>query len=188
LTFDDGPNDTFTPLLLDFCRQQRFTATFFLVAERAKRLPKITRALAGAGHAVGNHSFDHRYGHFFQRSAKIKEWIESAQTELTTLTGQAPIAFRSPAGVRTPELKIAIQECGLPLVHWNHRFFDTVLPWTEQKAERAAIRASAGDIFLLHDIPRRDPNAFFLALALLVRRLRERNLEPEALRAEDVQT
>ena len=136
------------------------------------------------GHALGNHSLDHRYGPFFRRAPYLRAWIERAQAELTEVTGQAPIAFRSPAGVRTPELRAAIEACGLPLVHWNRRFFDSVLPWSQSKATRAAERAEPGDIFLLHDVPHRNPEEFLRALGLLVRRLREKGLEPAALRAE----
>jgi peptidoglycan-N-acetylglucosamine deacetylase len=182
LTFDDGPFPSSTPLLLDFFARTRVQATFFLVAERARAEPLLTRSLVEAGHSVGNHSLDHRYGHFFRGSRHLARWIASAQAELAEITGQEPVAFRSPAGVRTPELSRALRETGLPLVHWNHRFFDTTFPFSEYKALRAGRRAKAGDIFLLHDIPRRDPASFLRALGCLGSTLRQQGLEPAALR------
>ncbi len=86
--------------------------------------------------------------------------------------------------MRTPELRKALERAGLPLVHWSRRFFDTVFPWTEAKARKAAERAQSGEIILLHDIPHRDPASFLKALELLVSGLRARGLEPTALRKE----
>ena len=187
LTFDDGPCESFTPLLLDFCAKNRIQATFFLVAERARLHPELARALVQAGHAVGNHSLDHRYGHFFRRSEHLKAWVEKAQAELTALTGQEPFAFRSPSGVRTPHLRKALERAGLPLVHWSLRFFDTIFPFSPAKAALAAAKAEAGEIILLHDIAHRDPASFLRALESLVAGLRARGLEPSALRKEHLE-
>lgn len=186
LTFDDGPNETFTPRLLAFLAERKVHATFFLVAERARRLPALTLAHATYGHSLGNHSLDHRYSHFFRSATHLERWIEQAQEELTQLTGQEPVAFRSPAGVRTPELRAALVACRLPLVHWSHRYYDTVFDFTERKARRAASRLGPGDILLLHDVPHRRPDAFLRALDLLIASLRARGLEPSALRKEDL--
>ncbi len=187
LTFDDGPNESFTPMLLEFCATRRIQATFFLVADRARKFPELSRALVEAGHTVGNHSLDHRYRHFFHQASHLKTWIDEAQTELTEITGYKPFAFRSPNGIRTPPLREALDKAGLPLVHWSRRFFDTVFPWTETKAARAAARAEAGEIILLHDVPHRDPVSFLRSLDRLVAGLRERGLEPSALRKEHIQ-
>jgi len=186
LTFDDGPNESFTPRLLEFCARNRIHATFFLVADRARRHPELTRALTAAGHTVGNHSLDHSYRHFFRRSKHLKRWIDEAQSELTALAGQAPFAFRSPNGIRTPHLRKALEKAGLPLVHWSTRFFDTIFPWTEAKAVRAATKARPGEIILLHDVPHRDPETFLRSLDSLVTGLRARGLEPAALRKENL--
>jgi peptidoglycan/xylan/chitin deacetylase (PgdA/CDA1 family) len=186
LTFDDGPTETFTPALLAWCEREKVPATFFLVAERARRFPELTRALSASPHTVGNHSLDHNYGNFFLGRARLRSWIDRAQTELRGLTGRDPVAFRSPAGVQTPELAGALKDLALPLVHWNHRFFDTKLAFTTRKASRAAAAAKAGDIFLLHDMPHRDPEAFLAALSTLVRELRARGLEPASLHERDV--
>ena len=186
LTFDDGPHEESTPALLDWCAREKVPATFFLVAERARRFPSLTRALAAFPHTVGNHSLDHRYGNFFRGREHLRDWIQRAQTELRDLTGRDPVAFRSPAGVRTPELTAALRELALPLVHWNRRFFDTQFAFTSRRALRAAGIANAGDIFLLHDKPRRNTEAFLEALSTLTRELRAKGLEPASLRVEDL--
>jgi peptidoglycan/xylan/chitin deacetylase (PgdA/CDA1 family) len=59
LTFDDGPHPEFTPRLLDVLEKRHARATFFMVGKAAQRHPEIVRRVAAAGHAIGNHSWDH---------------------------------------------------------------------------------------------------------------------------------
>ena len=151
LTFDDGPHPTCTPAVLRCLEAHRARATFFLVAERAERQPSLTSEILSAGHAVGNHSLDHRYRHFFTTRAKTLQWISRGESLLAALTGAPTVGFRSPAGVRTPPLHWALRQLGMPLIHWSVRFFDTRFAWTAKKALGSLGAAQSGDIVLLHD-------------------------------------
>jgi len=59
LTFDDGPNDPHTLKLLEVLAKHEVRATFFMIGRYAQQRPQIARAVAGAGHAIGNHTFTH---------------------------------------------------------------------------------------------------------------------------------
>ena len=59
LTFDDGPNATWTPRLLDILARHEVRATFFLLGSRAAAQPELVRRIATAGHTIGNHSWSH---------------------------------------------------------------------------------------------------------------------------------
>jgi peptidoglycan-N-acetylglucosamine deacetylase len=59
LTFDDGPDPEYTPQLLDILEKYQARATFFMVGEAAHAHPELVRRVAQAGHAIGNHSWDH---------------------------------------------------------------------------------------------------------------------------------
>src|SRR6185295_4909276 len=59
LTFDDGPNETFTPQVLDVLARYGVHATFFVVGREVDRLPDLTRRVVADGHALGNHTWDH---------------------------------------------------------------------------------------------------------------------------------
>ena len=79
------------------------------------------------------------------------EWIEAServfQNDLKTKT----VGFRSPAGIITPPLIWALKKRQMPLIHWNHRFFDTRFEWTKVKALRSLKYTKGGSIILLHD-------------------------------------
>jgi peptidoglycan-N-acetylglucosamine deacetylase len=56
LTFDDGPHQRETPLLLDILEKHGVRATFFIVGTRAVDHPDILNEIVAMGHGVANHS------------------------------------------------------------------------------------------------------------------------------------
>jgi cellulose synthase/poly-beta-1,6-N-acetylglucosamine synthase-like glycosyltransferase/peptidoglycan/xylan/chitin deacetylase (PgdA/CDA1 family) len=59
LTFDDGPDPTWTPKVLDVLRREHVPGTFFLLGSQALRYPDLVRRELREGHEIGNHSFRH---------------------------------------------------------------------------------------------------------------------------------
>src|SRR5947209_9463529 len=59
MTFDDGPNPTLTPKLLDLLAAHHMKATFFVVGENAAEHPEILKRAVKAGHEIANHSRSH---------------------------------------------------------------------------------------------------------------------------------
>jgi peptidoglycan-N-acetylglucosamine deacetylase len=59
LTFDDGPNRTATPEILETLAAHGVTATFFVVGQMAAANPALVRREDREGHIIGNHSWDH---------------------------------------------------------------------------------------------------------------------------------
>ena len=60
LTFDDGPDPASTPAFLDLLDELGVRATFFVLGSMVERAPALARELAGRGHEVGVHGWDHR--------------------------------------------------------------------------------------------------------------------------------
>src|ERR671923_144487 len=56
LTFDDGPNDPCTLRLLEVLARHQVHATFFMIGRYIAAQPGIARAVAAAGHEIGNHT------------------------------------------------------------------------------------------------------------------------------------
>ena len=59
LTFDDGPDDIFTPQILDVLKEKNVKATFFVIGKRAEGYPKVMRRIVDESHLVGNHTWSH---------------------------------------------------------------------------------------------------------------------------------
>ncbi len=61
LTFDDGPTNSITPLILDILRKYNIKATFFEVGSLIESNPSMARRVYDEGHLIGNHSYTHTY-------------------------------------------------------------------------------------------------------------------------------
>jgi peptidoglycan-N-acetylglucosamine deacetylase len=59
LTFDDGPDGTYTPLILDLLNARRVPATFFVVGVEAEQNPGLILREYAEGHEIGNHTYSH---------------------------------------------------------------------------------------------------------------------------------
>ena len=183
LTFDDGPDPLTTPGVLDCLARHKAKATFFIIAEKAKKEIALTKRILSEGHALGNHSLDHRYKKFFFNKKSIGQWIKASE-EIFRCLGIDTVAFRSPAGVRTPALHSALRELKIPLVHWNIRFFDSTHPWTQEKAQRALDKITPGSIVLLHDSQKKINREIFLGtLDFFLEGLNKKSIPLESLQS-----
>jgi peptidoglycan/xylan/chitin deacetylase (PgdA/CDA1 family) len=177
LTFDDGPSES-TPALLDLLAAHHAQATFFLCGHNAARLPHIVRAIAAAGHEIGNHTWSHPRLDF-SSAAKMREEIGRTQETLTALTGKAPRLFRAPYGVRWFGLGAVQREFALTGVMWTAIGRDWTLP-APAIARRLLRTAHDGAILCLHDgrVLREHPDIAptLDAVCEILPQLRNRNL------------
>jgi peptidoglycan/xylan/chitin deacetylase (PgdA/CDA1 family) len=151
LTFDDGPDAEFTPRVLDVLGERGARATFFLVANKAADQARLVQRIVEGGHRLGNHSLDHSYGVLFSAPASLRRWVEGSEAKLASLSGQSTVGFRPPNGIMTRHLVKTLRGLNRPLILWNRRFFDSLLPWREPVALAMLEKLQAGDIILLHD-------------------------------------
>jgi peptidoglycan/xylan/chitin deacetylase (PgdA/CDA1 family) len=151
LTLDDGPDPVVTPQVLDLLDAHRVRATFFLIGERARRYPALTREIVARGHSVENHSQRHVHTFSVTGMGALSREIEAAQRTLTELTGERPAFFRAPAGLRNILLEPVLQKFDLRLAAWTRRGFDTRERDPEVVAQRLLRDLAPRDILLLHD-------------------------------------
>jgi len=59
LTFDDGPNDSYTIKILDILYENKSTATFFINGMNIDGNKDILRKIVKEGNEIGNHTYDH---------------------------------------------------------------------------------------------------------------------------------
>jgi peptidoglycan/xylan/chitin deacetylase (PgdA/CDA1 family) len=94
----DSYLDALVPTVLEVLAEQRLRITFFVVGQDAAldRNEKQIRALAEAGHEIGNHSFRHQPWLHRYSPEEIDEELARAEAAIAAVTGQHPIGFRGP--------------------------------------------------------------------------------------------
>jgi cellulose synthase/poly-beta-1,6-N-acetylglucosamine synthase-like glycosyltransferase/peptidoglycan/xylan/chitin deacetylase (PgdA/CDA1 family)/spore germination protein YaaH len=95
ITFDDGPNEKFTPSLLDILKQKKVPATFFLTGENIENNIPLVRRIYREGHEIGNHTFTHPN---LEVTSDDRERIELRSTRLLieSILGHSTVLFRPP--------------------------------------------------------------------------------------------
>jgi peptidoglycan/xylan/chitin deacetylase (PgdA/CDA1 family) len=151
LTIDDGPDPVVTPQVLDLLDRYQIQATFFCIGERAARYPEVCRDIVRRGHSIENHSQHHRHHFSLLGVAGFTREIQAAQTTLSGITGQRPLFFRAPAGLRNPFLDPVLTRLGLRLASWSVRGFDTRVRDAAQVKTTLLAGLQPGAIILLHD-------------------------------------
>jgi peptidoglycan/xylan/chitin deacetylase (PgdA/CDA1 family) len=151
LTFDDGPDPTYTPTVLRLLDQADAKATFFLIGQHAQAHPALVRDEVAAGMQVGDHTWSHPHLTALSTTAATSE-IEQGRAALEAAGAGAIQLFRAPYGLITPQELTVVEGQGLTPVHWSLALDH----WTNWADSSAAARSVAdevrpGDIVLAHD-------------------------------------
>lgn len=147
LTFDDGPNPSWTPLLLDGLAQREVKATFFLIGENAENYPELVKRIDKEGHLIGNHTYSHVEIAKLS-DAQAYEEIEKANEVLSAITGKVPEYMRPPFGSWQKELE---KEVGMFPVMWSVDPLDWTTEDVAQIVNRVVTETQENDIILMHD-------------------------------------
>lgn len=152
LTFDDGPDQRWTPALLDLldARQQR--ATFFVIGERAAKHPELLQDMARRGHEIANHTWSHSYLTPFMPSGTLAAELLRTNATVEGATRHRPRWFRPPVGLLSPRVVFGAERANLEIVCWTATARDGT---ARTSADRAFARLepalSLGAILVLHD-------------------------------------
>lgn len=152
LTFDDGPDPTWTPKVLALLRKHKVKATFCVVGIEVKRHPKLIGEIVRDGHTLCNHTWDHDLrlgkrtpGHIKANLARTNAAIISA------LPGAQIPYFRQPGGMWTKRGVRVVREMNMTPLHWNVDPRDWTKPPARQISSFVKRETKKGDIVLLHD-------------------------------------
>lgn len=148
LTFDDGPDDKYTTLLLEGLKERGVVATFFLMGQKIEGNEAIVRQMNEDGHLIGNHSYSHiqltRAG-----TEKVCRAVEQTSAMIEAITGERPRYLRPPYGDWNDELECRVE---LTTVLWSVDSLDWKLQNRGRIVKRVLKEAEDGDIILMHDI------------------------------------
>jgi peptidoglycan/xylan/chitin deacetylase (PgdA/CDA1 family) len=154
LTFDDGPNPTTTPDLLDVLAREQVRATFFLIDRHiTDETAPLVRRILDEGHAVALHSATRAY--MLMSAATFARTVGEAADHIERVSGRRPCAaFRPHAGWRSWQMYAGLKQIDYHLVGWSWMLWD----WNWFRArtatsvvERIGPRAANGDIIVMHD-------------------------------------
>ncbi|MEG3905817.1 polysaccharide deacetylase family protein [Microcoleus sp. B4-C5] len=148
LTFDDGPWPKTTTQILDILKENNIKATFFWVGKYLKNSPEIGQQVAQAGHAIGNHTWNHQYLQYNEDGAARE--IDRTSSLIQDLTGIQTSMFRPPGGILNNGLTAYAQKKNYAVVMWSADSFD----WrtlTESLIDNVMRQANSGGIVLMHD-------------------------------------
>ncbi|WP_326667876.1 glycosyltransferase [Streptomyces canus] len=95
LTFDDGPDPTWTPKVLDVLKKHHAHAVFFVTGTMASRYPDLVKRIVAEGHEVGLHTFNHP-DLSFQSKKRIDWELSQNQLALAGAAGIRTSLFRPP--------------------------------------------------------------------------------------------
>ena len=118
LTFDDGPDPTSTPLILDELDRLGWKATFFLLGMMTDRYPDTAAEVAARGHEVAVHGYHHRC-HLWRTPADISHDMARAFDVVSAATQRRPLWFRPPYGALSWPTVVAGRRLGLRPVLWS---------------------------------------------------------------------
>ncbi|MGA4962672.1 polysaccharide deacetylase family protein [Streptomyces pseudogriseolus] len=157
LTFDDGPDPTWTPKVLDVLKKHDAHAVFFVTGTMASRYPDLVQRMVDEGHEIGLHTFNHP--DLSLQSKKRIDW-ELSQNQLA-ITGAAGIRtslFRPPYS----SFSDAMDNESWPVTRYiGSRGYLTVVnntdsedwkrPGVDEIIRRATPENGKGAIVLMHD-------------------------------------
>ena len=178
LTFDDGPDPTWTPQILAVLAKYNVPATFFDIGMNAQANPGLVQQEISSGSVVANHTYSHLdLTAIPQWRAKLE--IQADNWVLQGITGREPVLFRSPYGAQelTDAQSAAHQDLaaalGMQPVGWNVDSLDWTRPGVAEIVANATSSPAAAQVVLLHD-GGGDRSQTIAALPLIIETLRAR--------------
>lgn len=176
LTFDDGPDDVFTPQVLDILKKYDVKATFFLIGEKVPYNKSIVKREKEEGHEIGNHTYTH-----INAAKTSKEQIENEVTKtqevIKEVTGQYPTIFRPPYRALSRDLCQTVKSKNMSIILWsNIDVRDWSNPGVNSIVSTIENKVENGNIIILHDYNtvRNDKSQTIQALEIVIPKLKEK--------------
>jgi peptidoglycan/xylan/chitin deacetylase (PgdA/CDA1 family) len=150
LSFDDGPHPRLTPVILDILAEYGVKATFFMVGENVGYYPAAARAVAEAGHEIGNHTFSHRRFGRMSEDDLLHE-IHACEEAISSVT-KAPVRWiRPPEGQLSEVMGEVLGDSDYRIILWDVDTRDWAHTPPAEITRHILDTVQAGDIILMHD-------------------------------------
>ena len=174
ISFDAAWGNEQTETLLSILEKYHVKTTFFMTGGWVESYPDDVKAIAAAGHDLGNHSENHKQMSTLSAD-ECKQEIQKVHDKVKELTGQDMILFRPPYGDYNDTLIDAANSLGYHVIQWDIDSLD----WKDYGADNIVSRVldndhlGNGSIILMHNGAKYTPDA----LECVITRLQEKGYE-----------
>lgn len=152
LTFDDGPDPTYTNQVLDVLAHYDARATFFVLGSLVDAHPGVAQRMVDEGHALGNHTYFHEALPRESPDA-IRETLSSTNAAIERATGTTTSCMRPPYGSLDQASFDIVSAQGFNVHLWDVDSEDWRTNDTYTIASQVLATTDLGDRVLFHDGP-----------------------------------
>ena len=127
LTFDDGPNKSITPKVLDILKEENVKATFFVIGKNVEDNPEIVKRAYEEGHFIANHSYSHNNSVLYKSTDSFINEIKKTDLAIGKAIGienYSSHLFRFPNGFMSPQYKTKKEDLLLVLSKMDYIYID----------------------------------------------------------------
>lgn len=158
ISFDAAWGNEQTQTLLNILNDKGVKATFFLVGFWAEKYPESVKAIAQAGHDVGNHSDTHPHLPKLSQD-KITSQIENCNKKIESAGAPRPTLFRPPYGDYNNSVVESTNELKMHCIQWDVDSLDWKDPTPDDMVKRIKSKIKPGSIILMHNGAKNTPEA-----------------------------
>lgn len=150
LTYDDGPNPSLTPKLIEWLKANDVPATFFMEGDMVKAYKSLAKDVADAGFELANHTYSHPNLRNLSEE-KIVEQLQDTHDIIKEATGIDVKLMRPPYGAHNSKVDEVCERLGYKIINWDVDTND----WRKRSADQIYNTimdgVSDGSIVLMHD-------------------------------------
>lgn len=167
LTFDDGPNEEFTPQLLDILAKHEVKATFYVMGAYVDEFPEVARQIVEEGHTIANHTYNHPDLSTVSDEEVIKQFTWT-QESIYDVTGVWPTTYRMPFGAGGKRVNDLMPE--MTSILWNIDSMDWYYQDTTLTFNHIIENLQPNSLLLMHDTHQATPDVIDLLIPVLKER------------------
>lgn len=174
LTFDDGPDGTVMPEVLNVLKQYQVQATFFVKANQIVNYRDLTKRAYTEGNQIASHAYSHQELDKMNGEDIRKEIVASDQA-FERVLGVQPAMIRPPFGAINQTVLAVCEQEQEKVILWSIDTLDWSQPEPEHIARNVLDNVRPGEIILMHSCQNRE--ASVKALPIIIQGLQEKGYE-----------
>jgi peptidoglycan/xylan/chitin deacetylase (PgdA/CDA1 family) len=151
LTFDDGPDPAWTPVVLNILAQEHVPATFCLVGIHVRAYPDLVRSELAQHETLCDHTLDHDEHLDRAPVGRVAREVNAGEDAIEAAAGVRTSFYRPPGGTLSPVVIEIAHQRGLRVLHWTVDSEDYLRPAPAALLQRILAGVRPGAIILMHD-------------------------------------